>query len=266
MAVTIESDAEVVCTSAPSIEHVEESSVLFHHHPLYSPPARFTPSPHPLPDATSLSSSGGNERGVLRETPLPPIGHVDATKPHPLPFVGSINEGMNSDLSEAPFHIQFLHKKVSFQNLDQEEEELRAAKPRPLPPIDRDVYPDDAFGAKSRRLPPLTHAQSDMLSLRSGSSQSQLFSQSGSTYSLPLPDPRYSNAPRPRTPLSLGGLDETHRSQNSRKDGKNRVEKMAARRSSPLGCPPPHLNLGTVNAEEPEPSVNCTAQSANPTS
>lgn len=195
-----------------------------------TPPLPAAPPPHLLISTPSrgCSSPGTNERGSLGATPpLPPI----ATNPElgilcetPLPSTITITSSHLPSRTDSPLHP--LHKRVSFQSLQQDLEEFSRPlnKPRPLPPIGCDLHREEPLPPKSRRLPPLNYGLTDALSLYSGSSQSsQLFSHSGSTYSLPLPDPRYSTAPRGGTPAPFGGSQETHRSFTpSQRDGRKK--------------------------------------------
>ena len=194
------------------------------HAPL--PDATPFPGATPIPDATNsqdsshssllVSSPDSNDRGplieteplmdrvtptllptetsMLIETPLPPI--VDRSGVSVTPIVD--RSGVNvTPLPSGSFYTSTetpLHKRVSFQDLHQDDVRP-TSRSRPLPPIGSNTYCDDPFPPRARRLPPLTPL--DTLSLYSASSNSQLFSRPASTHSLPLPDPRYSSAPRP---------------------------------------------------------------------
>lgn len=216
---------EVESESPVSSPQLEQDGRL---HEIPPPPARshhHHHSPHTSPSSSSTR---------LEASPIPPAlphhhhHHSARTSPSPVPSDVVSQCGLASR-TDSPAHPLALHKKVSFQDLQQEQEEAvrPMGRPRPLPPIGSDVmYRNEPLPPHSRRLPPL---QSDALSLYSSSSHSQLFSRSGSSYSLPLPDPRYSiSPPRPLTPLGGGGVVE----EGQRSDGRTRKKKPQVKRHS----------------------------------
>ena len=164
-----------------------------------TPPCSPSP-PTPPPDALQEMPIPLARHGA---GPLPPIGTMEQSS---LYGSGALSRARSVTplgiTAESPVNINLLQKRVSFQNLNQndgeeEESSRRTPQPRPLPPIGSTPshqHVDDFPGQRSRRLPPLHGQSSDALSLYSASSQSQLFSQLGSTNSLPLPDPRYSSS------------------------------------------------------------------------
>ena len=199
--------AELVEISLPIQEKVGRI-----HHQLYPSPTHMVtghqrtsfPSVKGMEHETTDTLKKGAEQGegILNEAPGP-LGTIDKTAmvKTPLSGVWTVGERTCSNLSITE-SSQSLQRHVSFH---QDEEDVKH-KPRPLPPIGSTVSPHDSHLANvGRRLPPLTHGQLDALSLCSGSSQSQLYSHLGSTYS--LPDPRYSSPPPDVQKMSISRRD-----------------------------------------------------------
>jgi hypothetical protein len=203
-------------------------------------PLQATPSPPDLTPYSSRDCVSADATGTLVETPIPPGRNTT-----PLLSEGSVHTPLHSSRAgtpsfSTPLHssragtpsfserdvtsettgLQYVgmetpfHKKVSFQDLHHQQERP-SSRLRPLPPIGSVKCDDDHLPPKARRLPPLS--QTDAFSLYSASSHSQLFSRPGSTHSLPLPDPRYSTAPRSCLVGETGGphLTTSHRNSSN---------------------------------------------------